>query len=286
METAGAVTGFVGTLGVAALVKTCVDNLEYIQLGRHFSQNYGRCQTKLRVSQLRLSRWATAAGIYDNPIYTRESTGDETVEEIKYVVEEIDELIHTVRKASMRYEKRAHPGDLVLCRDADMPSASKRVCGQLQMVVRQRQRDTVVSKKITWALYDAKYFDKLLRELSEFIDMLEKICPVEEVRRRLAQQEVGAIDDQAALDAIADAASEIDPLLLGAASQKTPVKNRAERSTAENKATFQVGNSYGEVVSKLSLLHKTDNSTYHCEAKGLSKIMVGNRYGRGKDIFD
>ena len=157
---------------------------------------------------------------------------------------------------------------------------------ELQMIVRQRQRDTVVSKKMTWALYDAKYFDKLLRELSEFIDMLEKICPVEEVRRRLAQQEVSAIDDQAALDAIADAASEIDPLLLGAANQKTPVRNRAERSKADNKATFQVGNSYGEAVSKESMLHKTDNSTYRCEAKGLSKIMVRNRYGRGKDIFD
>ena len=38
-------------LSVAALFNNCVDCFEYIQMGRHFSYNYKRCQLKLNIAK-------------------------------------------------------------------------------------------------------------------------------------------------------------------------------------------------------------------------------------------
>jgi hypothetical protein len=52
-ETFGTVAA---VLSVAALFNNCVDCFEYVQLGRHFGQDYERCELKVDIAQTRLSR--------------------------------------------------------------------------------------------------------------------------------------------------------------------------------------------------------------------------------------
>ena len=57
----------IGIAGLAGAFTACVDCFEYIQLGRQFGHDYGKCLLKLDVAKLRISRWGVAMGLGPEP---------------------------------------------------------------------------------------------------------------------------------------------------------------------------------------------------------------------------
>lgn len=287
MEIFGAAAG---ALSVAALFTKCVGCFEYVQLGRQFGQDYERCQLKVDIIRTRLSRWGEAISINEDPRFATTSPADPLIEQVRSVLEQIDELFESLRKASRRYEQGAKAQDLVLLQGRDMQPPFNQLHGYLARAARQRQNTTSLMKKAAWALYDGKTFEKLTEQMNYFMDSLEKIYPVETVRDRLVQREIEDIVQEPALRALSEAASGVDSALSEAAAQKAKqvaARNNTWRISTQDKARVRVGDEIAEAFFGLALpiANQSINMTGDVNAKGESRIHIGNKYG-GPGIFD
>ena len=112
------------------------------------------------------------------------------------------------------------------------PEICTTVC--LNAVVSQRQKRTGFLKKAVWALYDGKNFDKLVEQITGFVDDLEKLFPVEAVRHSLVEMEIEEIrDDEASLQTLQGAARDMDQILSEVVSKRLDIcggKNYAANS--------------------------------------------------------
>lgn len=276
-----------GALSVAALFNNCVESFGYIQMGRHFGQNYERCQLKLDIAQARLSMWGRAAGITDASRFT-ELAGDERTEHIRMIFEEIGTLFTSLQQTSKRYELGAEHEKLVPFTDDDMHPLFRRLHDRLS--VHHRQKQTSLVKKTTWALYDGKNFDKLVKEITGFIDDLEKLYPVEAARRQLVQLGIEDIDDEPALATVRDVAKDVDNILAEAAAQKSAgfkVRNKTGKVSTQEKARVRIGNEFAgtDFGRAMGFLDETTNMVGDVDAKGEAAIHIGQSYG-GRGIFD
>ena len=267
-----------------------MDCFEYIQLGHRFGQDYERCQLKVDIAKTRLSRWGEAVAINRDSRFTTAMPGDPSTRQVQSILEEIGLLFQSVQKASKRYELGAKQEDLVLFQDEDMSPVCQRLHSRRARGVRQRQKQTSLARKVTWALYDGKHFDTLVDQITGFIDDLEKICPVEAARRQLAQLEIEEVGDEPSLEIISNAATQVDPVLAGVAAQKLEgiaVQNRAGKTSTEDNARVRVGFQYAENVLRygMGIIDQTSNSVDGVDAKGDSAVHIGNSYG-GRGIFD
>ncbi|KAJ4263217.1 hypothetical protein NW764_016198 [Fusarium oxysporum] len=245
-ETFGTVAG---ALSVAALFNNCVDCFKYIQLGRHFGRDFERCQLKLDVAKTRLSRWGEAVAIQDDPRFATNAPDDRDGRQAKAILEEIGLLFQTVQKSSKRYEINASENDWVRLDDNDMQPVVQRLHSRLGLVARQRQKQTGLLKKAVWALYDNRNFDKLVEQITAFVDDLEKLFPVETTCRRLVELEIEKVDDEPSLLALQGAAKSTDRVLSEAVSRKIEgiaVRIYAKDIKSEDMARVRVGNEWSE----------------------------------------
>jgi len=279
-----------GALSVAALFTTCVDCFEYIQMARGFGRDYGRCQLKIRIAQTRLSRWGQGVAIHEDTRFAEASPTDTSIQLVQSILEEIGVLFQSLQKASKRYELGAKHEDLVLFQEEDMQPGVRRVCERLENVVRRRQKETGLAKKAAWALYDGKNFDRLVEQLTSFVDDLEKILPVK-AARQLVEMEIEEVDNTADLTAVSDAAAGIDTVLAEAAKEKATgiaVKNYAGNIGTREEARVRVGNEADANVldgGGAVIADQTTNTADTVDAGGKSRVHIGNKYG-GRGIFD
>lgn len=85
---------------------------EYIQLGRHFGRDFGRCRLKLDIAKRRLARWGEAVNVDENPRLTALEPDDTLAQEVQAILEEIVLLFQTINKSSKRCEIQAPKEDL------------------------------------------------------------------------------------------------------------------------------------------------------------------------------
>ncbi|KAF7717275.1 Heterokaryon incompatibility protein S [Penicillium ucsense] len=268
-------------LGVAALFSNCVDCFEYIQLGRQFGQNFERCQIKLDVARTRLGRWGQAVGISHDPRFTNGVAGDEVTQQIQVVLEEIMLLFQAVQKFSKRYELKTTEADRTCFANKDMCPGIRNVHGRLEKIARERQQQTNLLKKARWALYDGKNLDKLVGEITDFVDALEKLVPpVEAVQRQLSVMELEGVDDESVLMALRDVAVDTDSILSKTADQKLATIlawNHVEQIVGDEEANVWVGNQWNSKWIG-GLRERTENTVVSIAARGKSAIHVGNKY--------
>jgi len=273
-----------GALSVAALFNNCVDCFEYIQLGRHFGSDFERCQLKLDILKIRLSRWGQAVAINDDLCFATNSPDDGSAQLVQAILEEIVLLFQSTQQSSKRYKISAKQENLACLEDKDMPPMLRGLHDQLGAVARQRQKRTSLSKKVTWALYDAKNFDKLINEMTGFVDSLEQLYPGGTARRRLVEMEIEEVADKPSLLALQEAAGGTDSVLLEAVTQKVEgivVKNYAKDIRSKETAEVLVGNEWAESVlaGGKTISERTENTTDSVAAEGASKVQIGNKYG-------
>ncbi|EGU74155.1 hypothetical protein FOQG_19194 [Fusarium oxysporum f. sp. raphani 54005] len=279
-----------GALSVAALFNNCVDCFEYIQLGRHFGRDFERCQLKLDIAKTRLSRWGEAVTIHEDPRFATNEPDDRDGRQAKAILEEIGLLFQTVQKSSKRYEINASEDDLVRFEDKDMQPMVQRLHSRLGLVARQRQKRTGLLKKAAWALYDSKNFGKLVDQVVEFVDDLEKLFPVDTTCRRLVELEIEEVDDEPSLLALQGAAAGTDSVLSEAVARKTEwiaVRIYAKDIKSEEMARVRVGNEWSEAAlgRGTAIADQTVSRVDSVAARGKSAVHIGHQYG-GRGIFD
>ena len=141
-------------------------------------------------------------------------------------------------------------------------------------------------QKTAWALYQRKHFDRLVDDITELVDGLETIVPIEAAKRRLVEIEITDISDEPSLQVIEAAAEGVDSVLQQSAT--TAIENLNGGHTfrnieAQDDAMMRNGNEYnsGYVGSTAGAGHVYDQ----IKAKGKSRVHNGNVYG-GKSILD
>ncbi|KAH7124960.1 prion-inhibition and propagation-domain-containing protein [Dactylonectria estremocensis] len=279
-----------GALSVAALFNNCVDCFEYIQLSRHFGRDFERCQLKLDIAKIRLGRWGEAVAINDDPRFATDAPDDRDSRQVQGILEEIELLFQAVQKSSKRYEINARQDDLMRFEDKDMQPVVRGLHGRLGVITRQRQKRTGLLRKAAWALYDGKNFDKLVEQITGFVDDLEKLFPVETTRRKLVELEIEEVDDEPSLMALQDAAVGTDSVLSEAVAEKIEGiagRNYAKDIKGEEMARVRIGNEWSEtaLARGTGIADRTANLADSVEAKGTSAVHIGNQYG-GRGIFD
>ncbi|KAI1281778.1 prion-inhibition and propagation-domain-containing protein [Xylaria sp. FL0933] len=283
-------------LSVAALFNSCVNCFEYIQLGRHFGRDYERCQLKLDIAKTRLSRWGQAVAINEDPRFATDKPQDTSFQQVQAILEEIEQLFGTLQKASKRYAISAKPEDLEVLQTRDMQPVAQRLHNRLNVVVglrqKQRQKKTSFLKKAAWALYDAKNFEKLVEQITGFINDLETLFPVEDARRTLVEMEIEEIkEDESSLKFLQSAAEDADSILSEVVAERLEEcgsQNCTENIESEGGARVRIGNEWTEAALSspnavlAGLIH---NRTGAVTARGSSAVHIGNSYG-GRGVFD
>ncbi|KAF5637724.1 prion-inhibition and propagation domain protein [Fusarium sp. NRRL 52700] len=274
-----------GAISLTALFKQCVECFEYIQLGRHFSRDFGRCRLKLDIAKRRLARWGESVNIDENPRLTAPEPDDTLAREVKAILEEIVLLFQTIYKSSKRYEIKASKEDVECLSDENLEPVLQRLLARWVNGSRPRQKEPSFAKKTAWALYDAKNFEKLIEQVSGFVDDLENLFPAEEAnRRQLVRKEIEDISDEEGLVMLQQTAAGTDQLLADAARERVTsidVRNYAREIKAEEKTNFRLGNDWSDSALGVAtgLRERTLNETDSVSAKGSSTVHVGNRYG-------
>jgi hypothetical protein len=138
--------------------------------------------------------------------------------------------------------------------------------------------------------YDGKNLEKMVDQISGFVDELDKVFPVEGVCHKLAAIEIEEVEDKASLITLTEAARGIDASLFVAAAQKIDAiagRNSARDIETADSARVQLGNVFTEAALDRAILVKdqTTNSVERAVAKGESGIQIGNTYG-GKGLWD
>lgn len=277
-----------GAASVAALFSECVDCFEYIQLGRHFGQDYESSRLKLDIAQARLSRWGAAVAVYDDSRFATTPPPDASTQLAHSILEEIGSLFQSAQKTSKRYALGANSDALAVWQDGDLQPVAQQVHQHLAQTIRRRQKQTSLAKKTAWALYDGKRFAQLVDQIAGFVDELEKLWPVEAACRRLARADIEDVHGEAPLAAIRDVGEGVDQVLVEAAKQKgmeLAGKNHAGQIGTQDEARVRIGHEFAASFGGLATVDHTTNTTDSIDAKNQSRVHIGTSYG-GAGIFE
>lgn len=280
-----------GALSVASLFNNAVDCFEYIQLGRNFGTDYQTCQIRLDIARLRLSRWGPAVDIGHNPDFAVIDPSTDEARTAKRTLEQLLKLFRDAYTQSYDFKSEAREEDLAVFDPRTNTNQGIMVLRTtIQALTRKRQKSTGLSKKISWALYKQKYFSRLIDDIQELLDGLEKIFPVQETYKRLVEDEVGEVQDETSLRMMSEASLETDELLRVAAVEKLErleSSNSIGKAKLSESAKVKVGNEYvSQAVPSGTSGGTTTNKIGDLEGIGQSRVHVGDSYGGRGFFFD
>ncbi|KAL2046575.1 hypothetical protein ABVK25_011734 [Lepraria finkii] len=227
MEAAGLA---VGVAGLAGLFSTCVECFDYIQLGRQFGQDYGKCLLKLDVARLQLSRWGAAMGlgtVENSGLQQQHLAFNNSSQEITLAQTLLMQILDSFEEAermSAKYmgyvssNSANGPADLGVSNlnTTAIGAEYRRVHLTILELAGQRQKDIGIRKKAMWALYEKKKFDRLIDDVTVFIGQLVGLFPaVQDEQRALCKTEVAKFPQIQDLALLNDVVPGDDQILSG-----------------------------------------------------------------------
>ncbi|USP76690.1 uncharacterized protein yc1106_03964 [Curvularia clavata] len=201
METVGVAVGIVG---LAGLFNSAVECFEYVQLGRSFGTNFQTSLLKLDHARLRLSRWGESVGLSGDlkNVRSLEAAGvkQEDIEKAEEVLGQILDLFDDVEKRSAKFKhrKRADDPDLAALEvKANMDSVGQSLHEKMRKLCIKRQNKSTLAQKSKWALYEERYFKRLIEDIKDLVDTLPDFLPaVKQEQRKLCEDEVREIGEE------------------------------------------------------------------------------------------
>lgn len=135
--------------------------------------------------------------------------------------------------------------------DSDLDARHRSVHLTTRAIAKKRQKGTNFLQKASWALYNKKKFDRLVEDLTGFVDILETVFPAEvaQLQAVICKGEVEEFGDVKDLPVLGDAAGKDDKLLVAevtkAAERKGNHYENFEISGEDADFKTQVGDTYG-----------------------------------------
>ncbi len=219
MEPAGLAIGVAGLTGVFT---SCIDCFEYVQLGRQFGQDYGKCLLQLDTAKLRMSRWGAAIGLGpEMNLKQKISVSDKEFTLAQSLLEQILEGFMDAERISERFKKHT-----------SMQNASSEELLGLHVTMRElatkRQKGTSLRKKAAWALYEKKRFDGMIEDVTGFISELVDLFPAtQEYQKALCKTEVSAIRETQSLSLLNDVACGDDRILAAEVQKEMEIRGHS-----------------------------------------------------------
>ncbi|KAL6714665.1 hypothetical protein ACLMJK_008090 [Lecanora helva] len=192
----------VGIAGLAGAFTACVECFEYVQLGRQFGQDYGKCLLKLDAAKLRISRWGVAVGLGPEPyLKPRISATDKEIELAQGLLEQIEETFEDAKRISERFKKHTfkqnpNSGELLVCNaTSDVDANCQRLHVTMRELALERQRGMSIKRKAIWALYEKRRFEGIIGDVVDYTNQLVDLFPTaQEDQKALCMTEVSAIN--------------------------------------------------------------------------------------------
>ncbi|KAF2229458.1 hypothetical protein EV356DRAFT_571130 [Viridothelium virens] len=274
-ETAGLV---IGAVSLTAIFTTCVDCFEYVQLGRSFGKDYQRSLLKLDIAKLRLSRWANTVDESHNHNQVPVGTLVE-VQKVEGILGEIMACFADAERVSQRFKTKSNNSTEIQVYDTDMDLEPnlRTIHDKMRDLALRRQRRSTVRQKTAWALYEKKYFDRLISDVIQLVEGLIQLFPATRQRQsELVVEEIQEIKSQPALPEIEAAAEDIDGLFVSSVQQVLAAQgsHNFTGNIVTDKAEAQYGDQYGRGAQRTGPGHLYSGNTASEEAK----TQYGNKY--------
>ncbi|KAL9615269.1 MAG: hypothetical protein Q9167_000240 [Letrouitia subvulpina] len=211
----------IGIAGLAGTLSACIDCFEYIQLGRQFGQDYGKCLLKLDTVKLRISRWGAAMGLGSEPkLKPQLSVSSEEIRLAQSLLEQILESFKDAERISERFKKHTSIQDansnelLVYNLASDMGSDYQRLHLTVRELAYKRQKGTSIGKKAAWVLYEKRRFEGMIEEVNGFTSQLVDLFPAaQDDQRAQCKAEVSTINKSQDLTLLNNVACQDDHML-------------------------------------------------------------------------
>jgi hypothetical protein len=198
MEPAGLA---VGVIALAGMFNNAVDCFEFVQLGRNIGKDFQTDLLKLDNARLRLSRWGKAAGLSgqianaQSLISTMLSTED--IPKAENLLGQVLELFEDAERVSRKFKSQAATDDsslLIVDVQADVDPDHRTLHEKMRDLSILRKNKTPLRQRVKWALYEKKYFERLIADIIELVDSLVETFPaVRQAQQDLCKEEVGEI---------------------------------------------------------------------------------------------
>lgn len=274
----------IGAIGLTSVFSTCVECFDYIQLGRSFGGDYGKCVLRLDAAKVRLSRWGESLGI---AAHSQGVTGvvisSRDFGIAQNLLQQIIDTFEDTEKISQRYERytkmQGHMGDnlAVFTEQTDLNERDSRLHTHLRAIARQRQDSTSLLNKARWALYEKRKFDQLIAEITEFVDKLVALFPtIEATQVQLCQREISQITDAEELASLQIVAAADDGILQGSIEAEQARRGHiATNWKASEQSEVWIGdeNDYG--------VESRGHHTSEFDVSGSAIVRIGNK-NKGK----
>lgn len=211
----------IGVAGLADVFIACVDYFEYVQLGRQFGQDYEKCLLKLDVAKVWMFRWGATMGLGLDPYLKQQIFAfDNEIRLAQSLLEQILDSFKDAKRLLERFKKHTSMQNSVsnelLVYDVVFDLASNYQCLHLIMreLAEQWQKQTSFRKKVPWAIYDKKSFDRMIDDVTGFVhELVDLFSITQEDQRALCKTKIFAISETRDLALLNDIACEDDKML-------------------------------------------------------------------------
>ncbi|KAF5556864.1 HETS [Fusarium mexicanum] len=278
-----------GAISIAGLFNNCVDCFNYVQIAKHFGQDFSRYQLRLDVAKCRLARWGASININNDRRFSFAEPADPTVALAQGILEEVVARFEAAYKVSRRYQNRTEEQNLNICTETDLSVVSQRVHSRFDVFTKQRYNSLGLMKKTGWALYDKNYMGRMIDDIIASIEDLEKVfSSTPQVTRQLVDMEIEEVNDEQELELVRDVAEGLDPVLSNASKDKIVEiagKNTAGKITGPGRVN--IGNTFvtGSFTNSQGIRVSTVNHVDEVNTAEPSRVNIGNTWG-GKGFWD
>ncbi|KAM0705525.1 hypothetical protein Q7P35_006884 [Cladosporium inversicolor] len=178
-----------GVITIASLFTTCIELLDYFELGKNYLYDYELACTKVNLLHKRLSNWGCATRIQE-PLSDEHSSFDGLTKHdaVKNSLLKLSAILSNTEGLRKKY---------------DLRPVSQTISGLKKQSRSERWADwsLLLRRRTTWSIRDRAKFDRFIDDISFLIDNLEKVNGSESSSRMAPQlkhtQESGASAAQA-----------------------------------------------------------------------------------------
>ncbi|KAL8855242.1 MAG: hypothetical protein Q9178_008099 [Gyalolechia marmorata] len=258
MEPAGLA---VGVLAIAGLFNNAIDCFEYVQIGRNFGQRYQTGLLILDGARLRLSRWGQSVGLShelkDTQSLSEALKSAQEVNKAEQILSQILELFADAEGISAKFKTKAGRSEqelLVYNTQMDLEPTALTLHNKIRDLSIKRQNQTGLRQKAKWALYEEKYFKRLIEDITSLVNDLIELFPAAQAsQKKLCTAEVAEMSAKGNLLMLETVVKSQDKLLeeaiVEAMKQMSPAAPNVTFSGCHNSG-FQLGNNTG-IISNL-----------------------------------
>jgi hypothetical protein len=187
---------------LSTLFNNAVGCFEHVRLDHSFDTD-GWCSLRLDLATLRLSRWGKAVGLSNNPEDTQLLQDKTCVNKATRALKEILELFDTTKKISAkskRYVELDTHKPAVTGVHANGDPSVQSLHKKMQQLSIERLGQLPTSDKAEWTIYEKKYFNRLLEDITEQLRALPDVSEnAKKEQLKLCELEVSGIESKTLL---------------------------------------------------------------------------------------